>query len=215
MSRGILLIGGYGPGPEKLKQIISPGDLVCAADSGLDAAISSGIEPDGIVGDMDSLSDKSLLRGFAEENLEIYPVDKDETDTELGISWLRKRGCSSLIIIGGGEGRLDHTLALKALFGIQQPPDAWYTAREKIWSLTGRNRIQGQPGSTVSFVTSGKGPWRVSSRGLQWELDRVVWDVESISLSNRIKGSSAEIIIDEGRLLVIQPYHRSGDERDC
>jgi len=207
MTRGILLIGGLGPDSDKLKKLIDTDNLICAADSGLDLALSAGIHPDGIVGDMDSLSDKSLLNNFPADTVEIYPEDKDETDTELGISWLRKHGCRDIIIIGGGEGRLDHTLALKTLFAGDNPPAAWYTAREKIWSLEGRNSVTGYPGSTISFVTAGGGPWEVVSRGLQWELDKVKWSVDTISLSNRLKSLSAEISVNRGRLLVIQPFN--------
>ncbi|RKX85992.1 MAG: thiamine diphosphokinase, partial [Spirochaetes bacterium] len=129
-----------------------------------------------------------------------------ETDTELGLSWLRKHGCGDIFIIGGGEGRLDHTLALKKLFAGDNPPAAWFTAREKIWSLEGCNSVSGLRGSTISFVTAGGGPWEVSSRGLQWELDKVEWSVDTISLSNRLKSSIAEITVHRGRLLVIQPF---------
>ncbi len=206
MTRGILLIGGLGPDTDKLKKMIDTGNLICAADSGLDLALSAGILPDRIVGDMDSLSDKSLLNNFPADTVEIYPEDKDETDTELGLSWLRKHGCGDIFIIGGGEGRLDHTLALKKLFADENPPTAWYTAREKIWSLEGHNSVSGLQGSTISFVTAGGGPWEVSSRGLQWELDKVEWSVDTISLSNRLKSSIAEITVHRGRLLVIQPF---------
>jgi len=212
MARGVLLIGGLGPDYDKLKVLIEADDIICAADSGLDMAISAGIRPDGVVGDMDSLSDKSLLDNYADNAVEIYPQDKDETDTELGLLWLIKQGCEEQIIIGGGEGRLDHTLALKALFGRINPPSVWYTAREKIWSLEGTHTIAGERGSTVSFVTLGSSPWKVSSNGLQWELDKVQWAADTISLSNRFRLSSAEITVEKGRILVIQPF---GNNPEC
>ncbi len=213
MGRGVLLIGGFGPDKKKLVELIQPDDLICAADSGLDMALSAGITPDGIVGDMDSLSDKSLLDGFPSGSVNIYPEDKDETDTELGMLWLKKRGCGEIIIIGGGEGRLDHTLALKSLFGGGSPPSFWYTAREKIWSIEGRHELSGPAGGTVSFVAAGSGPWEVTSSGLQWELDDLEWTVDTISLSNRIRERSAEIRVIRGRLLVIQPMRLNGELR--
>ena len=205
MSRAVLFIGGSGPKPDVLNKLLKKDDLVCAADSGLDMALAAGIRPDGIVGDMDSLSDTSLLDSFSADIVEIHPVDKDETDTELGIAWLRARGGSPLIIIGGGEGRLDHTLALKALCGRNNPPDAWFTAREMILGLEGYSEILGIPGSPVSFVAAGSGPWRVESEGLQWELGSVDWDVDSISLSNRFISKSIKVSVHEGRLLMIRP----------
>ena len=205
MSRGVLLIGGAGPEPGRINRIVKPGDLLCAAGSGLDVALAAGIRPDGIVGDMDSISDKALLEGFPADVVNIHPGDKDETDAELGIVWLRERDCRTLIIIGGGEGRLDHTLALKALFGRNDPPTSWFTAREMIRSIEGLVEIHGEPGSAVSFFTIGCGPWNVRSIGLQWELGHLEWGIDTVSLSNRIKGNSAVVTVEKGRLLMIRP----------
>jgi thiamine pyrophosphokinase len=204
MSRGVLLIGGAGPDSSFINNVIEPDDLICAADSGLDAAIAAGIRPDGIVGDMDSISDKTLLDRFPADSVDIYPCDKDDSDTEIGIAWLRARGCRHLTIIGGGEGRLDHTLALVSLFGGTDPPGIWYTARETIQSIEGTVEIRGEAGSPISFCTTGTGPWYSSSRGLQWELDDVVWKLGTVSLSNRLTGKSAEIEVGQGRLLMIR-----------
>ena len=205
MSRGVLLIGGAGPDPGRLLRIVKSGDLLCAADSGLDAALAAGFRPDGIVGDMDSISDIALLKEFPADVVDIHPRDKDETDAELGIAWLRDRDCGTLIIIGGGEGRLDHTLALKALFGGNNPPTVWYTAREMIRSIEGSVEIHGEPGSAVSFFTTGCGPWKVGSTGLHWELGFVDWNIDTISLSNRINRNSAVVTVEKGRLLMIRP----------
>lgn len=205
MPKGILFIGGAGPEPGQIRKIIKSGDLVCAADSGLDAAMAAGVRPDGIVGDMDSISDPALLGEFPPGVVEKHPVDKDETDTELGIRWLKRGGCRRISIIGGGEGRLDHTLALKALFGRQDAPDRWFTAREVIERISRNVIIRGKPESGVSFVSVGPGPWKLKSMGLIWELTGLDWDFDTVSLSNRLSGISAEITVQSGEFLMIRP----------
>lgn len=204
MPRGILLIGGEAPGRDFKKSVIESGDLICCADSGLDSAIAAGIRPDRIVGDMDSISDRALLSRFPPEIIDIYPGDKDETDTDIGLAWLREQGCDHLTIIGGGEGRLDHTLALLSLFGKPDPPDLWFTARERIESINGELEISGEPSSPVSFYTLGPGPWNAVSQGLHWELDGVRWNPGTVSLSNRLDGANAVINVSKGRLLMIR-----------
>lgn len=204
MSRGVLLIGGAGPGRDFISRVIESGDLICCADSGLDAAITAGIEPDRIVGDMDSISDTAVLKRFPADIIDIHPGDKDETDTEIGLAWLRDKGCDNLVIIGGGEGRLDHTLALLSLFGTADPPNLWFTARERIESISGEIEINGEPSSPVSFSTTGPGPWDAVSQGLYWELDGVQWKSGTVSLSNRLNGTAARIKVKKGRLLMIR-----------
>ncbi len=204
MSRGILFIGGAGPSPSFLKRLIRPDDVLCAADSGLDAALAADLRPHGVVGDMDSISDVSLLDEFPPDAVEIHPRDKDDTDTEIGLAWLKSRGIKTLLLVGGGEGRIDHTLALLGLFGGSSAPDCWYTAREVIRPVSGRIRIEGSEGEAVSFAPVGSAPWKASSEGLRWKLDNVKWEDGAVSLSNRLTSQEAMIDVKSGILLMIR-----------
>lgn len=205
MPRGVLFIGGRGPGPQFISRHIDPADVICAADSGLDAALAAGFRPDGIVGDFDSISDTALLDSFPPSAVHRYPVDKDDTDTEIGLSWLRERNCSPLVLIGGGEGRLDHTVAILNLFAREGHPAAWYTAVEEIRALQGSVSLPGVSGNSISLVPVGGGPWTVASRGLDWPLDEVDWSAGNISLSNRFSGNGIELDVSSGVLLSMRP----------
>ncbi len=208
MSRGVLITGGMGPSPGYLNIIVHDGDLVCAADSGLEAALAAGIAVDGVVGDMDSLSDRSLLDTFPENAVQRHPGDKDFTDTELGMAWLRSRGCTEIVLTGGGEGRLDHTLALLALYKREQAPELWYTSREEIRLLEKSEKEQnfaGQPGEPVSFFPAGRGPWKIESRGLHWELAHVAWNDGLVSLSNRMVSGRVVLKVLSGCFMMIRP----------
>lgn len=207
MPRGILFIGGCGPPEDWVRDIPRDGDVICAADSGLDAALAAGVRPGAVVGDMDSISNPDLLSAFPPTAVERHPRDKDETDAALGLIRLKKEGCGPLIMIGGGEGRLDHTLALLKLFGRDIRPDRWYTAREEIICIDSSIRLGGQPGDTISFCPAGNGPWKAVSSGLKWELDSVRWDGAEMSLSNRFSRDAVEIDVCRGRFLSIRPLH--------
>jgi len=205
VPRGVLFIGGLSPRSDRILKILQNDDLICAADSGLDSAVSAGIRPHGVVGDMDSLSDISLLKDFPEDSILRAPRDKDETDTELGLDWLRDRGAHPLVIIGGGEGRLDHTLALIKLFDTKEPPSIWYTALEEIRPVEGQYRIEGKRGNSVSFFPVGRGPWTAESQGLKWNLGKLDWSVETVSLSNRLLEDGGSVNVVRGRLLMLRP----------
>lgn len=205
MPRGVLFIGGLSPRSDRILKILHNDDLICAADSGLDSAVFAGVRPHGVVGDMDSLSDISLLNGFSADSILRAPQDKDETDTELGLDWLRDRGADPLVLIGGGEGRLDHTLALIKLFDNQDSPILWYTALEEIKPVEHQFRIQGKKGDTVSFFPVGRGPWNAESQGLRWDLGELDWSVETVSLSNRILEDGASVNVLRGRMLMLRP----------
>ncbi len=206
MSKGVLLLGGAGPHPRFWKRMIGLDDVVCAADSGLDAAVRAGVPVHGVVGDMDSLSDVSLLEQFSPEQVEVHPADKDDTDAVLGIRWLRQRGCTELVLMGGGEGRIDHWACLWALFRSETDLKRWYTAREEL-----RRMEPGEPcslavqaGEVISVFPAGTGPWRIRTEGLHWPLDRVDWPHGEVSLSNRTNSRTLEWHLTEGSLILVR-----------
>jgi thiamine pyrophosphokinase len=113
---GLAFIGGEAPTTQQCKIIAKKADYIAAADSGLIRAEEVGLIPDIIAGDMDSLDDESRLQKYPRESIRRYPVDKDQTDTEIVIQLLEERGCSEIILIGGGGGRLAHIFAKKSFF---------------------------------------------------------------------------------------------------
>ena len=202
---GYLYIGGRGPDPAFLRRFAGRPGTVCAADSGLDACAAAGVRPDAIVGDMDSLSDRSLLEAYPGAVVEEYPRDKDDTDAEIGLSWLRSAGCRRVVMIGGGEGRLDHTLALRALYDRPDPPDLWLTALEEVSPVEGLVELRGPVGAALSLFPAGEGPWAARSRGLRWNLDGVSWKRGTVGISNRLAEETAEIFAFAGRLIMVRP----------
>ena len=86
--------------------IPEPGDLVIAADSGLDLVSRLGLTPDLIVGDFDSLG-----RAPTGDNVVRLPVEKDVTDAAAAVGLGRERGYSRFAFVGCTGGRPDHTFA--------------------------------------------------------------------------------------------------------
>ena len=88
-------------------------DLVIAADSGYHNAKKMGAVPQLLLGDFDSLNKEEKLP----DDLEILqvPAEKDDTDTQLAVKVAIERGAKQIVIIGGLDGRLDHTLSNLAI----------------------------------------------------------------------------------------------------
>ncbi len=204
MSRGVLFIGGMGPNKSFVHSLITDDDVICAADSGLDVALSHNIRPNAAVGDMDSISDHAVLNDFAPDAVVRCERDKDCSDTEIGIAWLRRHSCYPILMLGGGEGRLDHTLALLKIFESEAAPNYWYTSREAIRWIKESTIFFGKRGDMVSFYPVGHGPWKIASRGLHWEINDVPWDRGAMSLSNRISHDRVELEVFTGSFLLIR-----------
>ncbi len=204
--KALLLTGGECPPPPFLRRLASGADLVIAADSGLDAAKSAGIVPDLVVGDFDSLSDRSLLAALPADRVREYPVDKDDTDTEIALLAAVERGADYIIVAGGGGGRLDHLLAIASLFRRGIPPREWHTGQESVYFLDeGESaRFESAEGETVSVSPAGGGGSQdMDSEGLRWPLKGLVWDPGGFGISNRSGGDSLRISAGTAPLLVI------------
>ncbi len=95
---------------DSLIQPLRETDLVIAADGGLRHLTQLGRNPDIILGDFDSL-------GYTPEGAQVYPVEKDDTDSMLALRHGLQRGCKRFVLYGSLDGpRLDHTIAnLQAL----------------------------------------------------------------------------------------------------
>lgn len=210
--RGVAFIGGEGPDPRRVADLIGRPDLVIAADSGLIAAEDAGFEPHWIVGDMDSLGDLSRLERYPAERVRSYPTDKDYTDTELALELLWDEGCGEVCLIGGGGGRTDHLLALAALFERERAPDRWLTAAEDLRLLAAPAVLDipvpaGDADRPVSVFPLGSGPWGIRSAGLRWPLDELPWRRGFFGLSNRASQDRIRLKAESGRFLVVLPQH--------
>ncbi len=201
---GLLFIGGTGPAPELLEECRRTAELVAAADRGVETALRLGIEPDFVVGDMDSLTDASVLERFSPDRVFVYPTDKDETDTEIGLRMLRHRGCTAITIAGGGGGRLDHLYAIAMLFERSAPPARWITANEDIRLVDGSAELPGWKGSTVSVFPVGDEASHLHSEGLKWPLDGLVFRRGYGGVSNLVTGDPVRLGVTRGRLLVVR-----------
>ena len=87
-------------------------DLIIAADAGWRNAKDCGVTPQILVGDLDSLGEPDVPDDTEVIHL---PAEKDDTDTQVAVRIALERGSNEIVIIGGLDGRLDHTLSSLAI----------------------------------------------------------------------------------------------------
>ncbi len=205
MKKALLFIGGSAPETVDYQKELKEYDYAIAADSGYNLALRDSISLDLLVGDMDSIS----IEPDASVNTLVYPEDKDFTDTEIAISHIKAlEEPHEIIMIGGGEGRLDHTFSLIALFKSTFPPVRWYTSFECLHFIKDKLYIDCIKGQGVSVLGLSDQPISVTSCGLQWELDKFPISIAQHSTSNRTTGNHLKISIERGGgVLIGISYH--------
>ncbi len=99
--KGLVISSGNIEDYRQLIEIVKEKDYVLCADGGLRHAINAGIKPDGAIGDFDSINE-TIKEYLIKNNIPIYkfPIEKDETDTELGIDHLLEIGCTDITLVG-------------------------------------------------------------------------------------------------------------------
>ncbi|MEW5816451.1 MAG: thiamine diphosphokinase [Spirochaetota bacterium] len=205
--KGILFTGGHGPEKRFIESFLAEADRVIAADSGADLAASFGIMPDIIVGDMDSLSDKTVLRSSPKEKVMIFNSDKDETDTEIALRLLHENGCSEITIVGGGGGRLDHLIAILYLFEREIYPLRWITHDEVVVCIDATLELEVKKGERVSFFPIGKDKCTMKTRGLKWPLDGLQWQRGDFGISNICTEERLSVTMQSGRIILIRALY--------
>ncbi len=202
--RGILFTGGECPRFELVRQWLTDGCIIVAADSGYDSVREYGLAPALVVGDMDSIRDRDAVMRLPEEKRRIYPAEKDDTDTELGLAALRDLGADEIVVVGGGGGRLDHLLGIVALFSRPAGPLVWLLPGNEVHRIEGRWALRVDHGETLSFFPASDGPCRMRSTGLKWPLDGLTWRTGSVGISNVATRDEVTVEMLSGRLIMVR-----------
>ncbi|MHC5224883.1 thiamine diphosphokinase [Ignatzschineria sp. LJL83] len=175
--------------------------LLIAVDKGIDKAhhFENGVHF--WMGDFDSSQNLTVESSLFGEKIP-YPVDKDEIDTELAISYALEKGATEILLLGGIGGRLDHQAAL--LFLPCQYAGVAFTHTNGEQTLTYLNagisyEIPVMENSLVSVIalTELKG---LTLHGVKWELDDFHLPLgRGLTYSNRALCEKIRVKISEGK----------------
>jgi thiamine pyrophosphokinase len=208
MHRIIILANGELPDLEKARSLIQTDDYIVCADGGTRHALTLGVKPNLIIGDMDSAT-REALEQFRNANVEIelFPQDKNETDLELAIDHALGINAKEIVIVGALGGRLDQTLANIAL--LTAAHDAASLIRlddgvEEILLCRDQVEVHGRSGDIVSLI-----PWLgavsdVETTNLKWPLRKeTLYPDKTRGISNEMISHTASVSIGSGLLLVV------------
>ena len=186
----------------KLDFVPDKHDYVIGADRGYLNLLKNDIDPDCVIGDFDSYTDKIKC-----DNVIRYPVKKDFTDSALAIEHAISKGFRKIFVYGAIGGYLDHTIANLAILAdfTQRGIDIAFVYSDQV--------IFGISGSKVCFDKEAKGRVSVFSfkdkaegvyeKGLLYELKKAILQNNiPLGVSNEFIGKNAEISVDKGVLLI-------------
>ncbi len=189
-----------GAGPSELYTVKDA--FIIAADAGIVKLDDAGIAPDMVIGDFDSLGTRPMG-----ENVRVFPVEKDDTDTLLALKEAIALGYDTVIISGGLGGELDHTVAnlQTLLYALDNGVTAFLTDGVTTAAVVSDSISLGQEnvGRCSVFAFGGKAQG-VTISGLKYEAEGITLSPSfPLGVSNSFIGKEATVSVENGRLLVI------------
>lgn len=181
---------------------VTPEDYVLAADGGLKHIQKLGLTPNGILGDFDSL-------GYVPQNANIFPVEKDDTDSMLAVRQGLKLGFRRFLLYGSLDGpRLDHTVAnFQTLqFLADHGAQGWLVGTSYLATVlkNGSLHFGSQAHGIISVFCMGADAQGVTLSGLEYPLENAVLTAGfPLGVSNHFTGREATISVQKGSLLIL------------
>lgn len=207
-TRAVVFANGELINPQAVHTLLQPDDMLVAADGGYLHMQTLGLQPNLLIGDLDSLpaAEVESLRAAGVE-LEIYPREKDATDLELALARVAARGVHEIRVVAALGGRLDQTLAnlylleMDELKGIDVRLD---DGHEEILIIRHKAMVSGTPGDTLSLLSMEGCSKGVTTQGLKYPLKgETLCPSRSRGISNVMLETEAVIEVRSGALLCI------------
>lgn len=184
----VILANGRFPETSCGRDLLKSARVVICCDGAADKLIAYGMEPDVIVGDMDSVS-AQVREQFA--SVLIHSDDQESNDLTKAVQYCMEQGYSSVAILGATGLREDHTLGNISLMVEYAPRISVRIISDHgiFFLVYSDEAVETEPGEKISLFSIDNHV-RVSSSGLKYPL-------KDLQLSNWYTASLNEATGDQ------------------
>jgi len=201
--RCVIVSAGEMSDHQKMKVYLFPDDFIIAADGGIGHLNRMSLAPNIFLGDMDSVKEGESVPKEAE----IFPVQKDDTDTMLAVKEGLRRGYKRFLLLGALGGRLDHSFANIQTLAYLMDHSAYGEIRDenhRIFMLENGNAVVGNEYANVSVFSYSENCSGITIKDMEYPLtDASLHQGFPLGVSNHPLNENAEISVRSGRLLLI------------
>jgi len=200
----ILANGNFPTHKIPLEFLVTAHQIICC-DGATKNLINFGLEPNFIIGDMDSISEEIKIRF---ESRLLYNADQETNDLTKSVQFCFDNKITEITILGATGKREDHTLGNLSLL-------ADYAEKLKVQMLTDdgvfipilkSSSLESYPGEQISIFSL--------QPDTIFTFHNLVYPVENRKLNswwegtlNEAKGNSFTINFDKGKVLIFREYN--------
>ena len=206
--KAIIIANGQIHASDFSRSLVAPMDLVICADGGASNALALGLQPQVVIGDLDSL-DSNLQAQLEASGCQVlaHPAHKDETDLELALYYAIEHGVDEILILGALGGRIDQTLAnvlLLALPELRSVKVKIIDGRQEVFLIRDEALIEGQVGDTLSLLPLTEEVTGIYTEGLEYPLENgTLYLGPALGVSNTLTAPQARVRMGQGLLLAV------------
>ena len=180
-------------------------DLIVAVDSGTEQAYKLFLKPDLIIGDLDSIDEKTIKRA-EKDKVQIlkYETNKNETDFELALKHVLDEEIKDITIIGGEYGEIDHLFGvLTVIISFQEDQQISWIHKDQTVLIPNTKKIA--IGNNVEFsILPFTNLKNLNISGAQWNLDNENIEFgKSLTLRNISIDNDIEVSVEDGKFCLI------------
>jgi len=200
MKEAVILANGEFPTHPYPLSLLHDAIFRVCCDGAAESLIKAGLEPDIIVGDLDSLS--AAIRQQYQPRI-IHDPDQETNDLTKAVKACRENGCTSITILGATGKREDHTLGNIGLLAryAREGTIEMVTDHGVFVVIHNSGAVKTTPGQQISFFNTTKGiPVTVSN--VKYPVQDLLLDElwqgtlnEALSASVTISAPGATVIV--------------------
>lgn len=207
----VILSGGNSPSIELLKEELMESSILICADSGANCLFQYDIIPDYLIGDFDSINPEALKHFYNSKSIiEKYPVEKDDTDTQLALLKAVELNATTIVFLGCTGSRFDHTFGNLGLLlqcinlGIKA-----YIRDDKntIWLSDRSLEVIGKANEYFSLLAYGSDVDNLTIQGAKYNLKNHCLRLgSSLTISNVFIENKVSISFNSGILMITKSF---------
>jgi len=203
-STAVILADGNFPFHEIPLGYLKGAEHIICCDGSAKELVKAGLEPEAIVGDLDSLDNELTVR-YSDRLFK--DSDQETNDLTKAVKWCVARGLKEIIIVGATGKREDHTIGNISLL-------AEYSSEVNVIMVTdtgtikpfrNSSRISSFPGQKVS-VFSINPETEITSAGLRYKLNKLKLHNWWMATLNEATGESFTLTFTGGPVIVYQKF---------
>lgn len=194
-----------------LKSLQKEGYLFIGVDKGFFYLYEENIEVEAIFGDFDSIPKEIMMKIAEDKKTFRFSPIKNESDTELALSWCCEQKPEEILLLGMTGGRLDHEWCnLGLMRRIQKQYRCKISIVDHCNEITlynsGSYEISNNPYySYISFLPFSESVRGISLQNFAYDLEKT--DIEwgtTLTVSNEFIGETGSFSFEEGIIMVIR-----------